>query len=116
MASLENSLYRSISNYQENLLEEGKTFVGNWLSEQDDFEASVDWLFGQKANDLLEENKGTFAFDIVAYAIDSFGNWVDENSSDDEIDEDESEDEDEDDTDDVDRSEFYDQVRDFFNC
>jgi hypothetical protein len=112
MASLENSLYRSISNYQENLLEEGKTFVGNWLSEQDDFEASVDWLFGQKANDLLEENKGTFAFDIVAYAIDLFENWLDENSSDDEIDEDESED----DTDDVDRSEFYDQVRDFFNC
>jgi len=115
MASFENSLYRSISNYQENLLEEGKTFVGNWLLEQDDFEASVDWLFSQEASDLLEENKGTFAFDIVAYAIDSFGNWLDENNSDD-IDEDESEDDDEDDTDDVDRSEFYDQVREFFNC
>ena len=114
MASFENSFHRSISNYQENLLEEGKTFVGNWLSEQDDFEASVDWLFDQKASDLLEENKGTFAFDIVAYALDAFSNWLDENSSDDEIDEDESEDEG--DTDDADRSEFYDQVRDFFNC
>lgn len=114
MASFENSLYRSISNYQENLLEEGKTFVGNWLLEQDDFEGSVDWLFGQEASNLLGENKGTFAFDIVSYAIDSFGNWLDENNSDDEIDEDESEDEG--DTDDADRSEFYDQVRDFFNC
>lgn len=114
MASFENSLYRSISNYQENLLEEGKTFVGNWLYEQDDFEAAVDWLFGQKASNLLGENKGTFAFDIVSYATDSFENWLDENNSDDEIDEDESEDEG--DTDDADRSEFYDQVRDFFNC
>ena len=113
MASFENSLYRSISNYQENLLEEGKTFVGNWLNEQDDFEAAVDWLFSEESTELLETNKGTFAFDIVSYAIDSLSNY----SSDDDSfeDSDDTDDEDSED-DDSDKSAFYDRVREFFNC
>ena len=65
MSDFETSFYRSISRYQDSLLEEAKSFVGSWLSQQDDFEASVDWLFSQEASDLLEENKGTFAFDLV---------------------------------------------------
>jgi hypothetical protein len=114
MSSLENSLYRSVSRYQENLLEEAKNFVGNWLIEQDDFEAAVDWLFSEESNELLETNKGTFAFDMVTYAIESFGTESDN-------DEDEDEDDDETDADEEtadasDRSDFYDQVRDFFNC
>lgn len=104
MSDFHDSLYRSASQFQDNLLEEAKNFVGSWLSDQDDFEAAVDWLLSDEASELLDSQSGTFAFDMIAYALDAFHNSSEEDE------------EDSDDSDDSDGSEIYDQVRDFFNC
>lgn len=113
MSDYSSSFYRAVSRYQENLLEEAKSFVGSWLSQQDDFEGAVDWLFGDEGTEMLESQQGTFAFDMMAYAIQSFHNSSDYSDEDDDSD---SDDEDDDEGSESDRSEFYDQVRDFFGC
>lgn len=111
MASFENSFHKEISRYQEGLLEEAKQFVCGWLSQQDNFEEAADWLFGDDSNSLFQDSKGTFAFSLVAYAIEAFNDWSDEQP-----DEDEEEDEGEENDEEEDSSAFYDRVREYFDC
>lgn len=112
MADFEDSIYSYTYRYQDKLLEEAKIFVRDWLTNQDDFEAAVDWLFGDDANVFFKSQRGTFAFDIVAFIIDSFENSSDEYDEDN----DESQEVADEDQDELDKSDIYDRVRDYFDC
>lgn len=69
---LENSLFKSLSRWQQNVMMEGTEFIKDWLTSQADFDQAVDFLFSKNGIELIERYKGRFAFDIVSYAIDCF--------------------------------------------
>ena len=109
--SVENNLYRRLENVQEELIEQGKLIISEWLNDADadgHFEDAVDWLFSDAGADFFSYRKGVFAYEIASYAIDRFEN---EGSDDSESDEDEVDFEDsENDSDDGEEETLYDQV------
>ena len=102
-------LNRRIWNVQEEMLEQGITVISYWLSSADNvglFNECVDWLFGSEGDKWFKSSSGTVAFDAVGYAI-----YQCQNSMENQDDEDEDEDEGGEDA----PSNFYDNVREFFN-
>lgn len=124
---LSSGFYKRAYRFQDNLLELGNSFIGEWLQDAEsdgNFEEAVDWLLSEDAQKLIKSNEGVFAFDIISYALDKFlegdeeeweedGGSCDENE--DEVAEDDDDAEEDESSDDDEEIDIYDRARDWFN-
>ena len=72
---ISNNFYERIYRVQDELIEMGRNFISYWLQEADSdgqFNDTIDWMLSSDAEELMKNNEGVFAFQIVCYAWEKF--------------------------------------------